>query len=76
METRRRREHAARRDLARRTVDFLCGAPGSSNTTVTTATFRAMLLESDGYVTYNGKRYEIKGKSLGAGVYRVKLEEG
>lgn len=60
---------------ADRTIDFLCSMVGA-NTTVTTKVFRSMLLRSDGYVTYNGKRYEIKGKSLGAGVYRVTLEEG
>jgi hypothetical protein len=56
------------------TIDFLCSMQGA-NTTVPTRVFRSMLLRSDGYVMWKGKRYEIKGKSLGAGVYRVTLED-
>lgn len=69
------RQAEAYKQQAERTIDFLCSSIGA-NTTVTTRTFRTMLLQSDGYVTWNGKRYEIKGKSLGAGVYRVSLEKG
>jgi len=72
--TSRTREAEARKALARKTINFLCSMKGA-NTTVTTATFRSMLLQTDGWVLFNGKRYEIKGKSLGAGVYRVSLEE-
>lgn len=60
---------------AREATDFICGAPGQNHTTVTTRVFRSMLLQSDGQVMWKGKLYDIKGKSLGAGVYRVKLEE-
>ena len=69
------RQKQAHRRAAERTIDFLCSAPLRANTTVTSATFRAMLLKSDGYVTLKGKMYEISGKSLGAGVYRVTLKE-
>lgn len=75
MKTGRQREQERRRQLAERTIDFLTSAPTKANTTVTTATFRQMLLLHDGYVMYRGKRYEVTGKSLGAGVYRVTLKE-
>lgn len=73
-ETAKIRAHRAVIDKANKTIDFLCSAQGA-NTTVTTRVFRQMLLKSDGWIMYNGVRYEIKGKSLGAGVYRVFLEK-
>lgn len=73
--TSRTREAERRRELAEKTIQFLCSAPGTANTTVTTATFRSMLLQSDGWVMWQGKMYDIVGKSLGAGVYRVSLKE-
>lgn len=73
--TNKERQRKAYNRLAQEKIDFLCSHSRQANTTVTTRTFRTMLLQSDGYVMYNGTRYEIKGKSLGAGVYRVSLEE-
>lgn len=41
---------------------------------VRTACYRSMLLHKDGWMMSQGIAYWIRGKSLGAGVYQVKLE--
>lgn len=46
--------------------------PGG-NTTATTAVTRRLLIDTGGQTLANGKLYEIKAKSLGAGVYRLSL---
>jgi hypothetical protein len=71
--TAKQREAAKRRELAEHTMEHLIRGGGSA--TVTTATFRLMLLLNDGYMTWRGKMYEPVGKSLGAGVYRVRAKE-
>lgn len=52
-------------------------APGSSTTmtTMTIAKLRALLLYNGGYIFACGDLWDIKSKSLGAGVYQVWLKK-
>lgn len=47
--------------------------PGQGFTTMTRAELRDTLLATDGQVLVRGNLWEVVGKHLGAGVYRVSL---
>jgi len=48
--------------------------PRIDNTTMTKADLSELLLSTDGLIMTNGRMWDIKSKSLGAGIYRVSLE--
>jgi len=50
-------------------------APDIANMTMTRKDLKELLLESDGWIIACGRTYDIKSKSMGAGVYRVSLEK-
>ena len=58
---------------ADRIVQFLASNP-YGNSTAVTKVVRRILIDTGSYLLARGRRYEIKAKSLGAGVYRVTLE--
>jgi hypothetical protein len=67
-----------RRDLAsesRRLQDALCGFPGVREITADTKATRRLLLDTDGQMTVLGRLWRIEAKSIGAGVYRLRLAE-
>ena len=47
--------------------------PTTAHTTMDRKDLKELLLETDGQVICCGRLYDIKAKSLGAGVYRVTL---
>jgi hypothetical protein len=49
--------------------------PGTAMTTMTTKQFQETLLVTEGSIIARGQLWDIKGESLGAGVYRVTLKE-
>lgn len=59
---------------ASRIADFLVSIPANGNTTTTTKVFKAMLLKYDGCLMSHGYLWDIKGKKMGPGVYRISLE--
>lgn len=71
-----RARHKAKRvhDEMEKALDNLAASPAYAAPTVTTAAYRKMLLDKDGWMMARGEMYDIVGKSLGAGVYRVTLK--
>lgn len=70
------RAQAAQREAraeANRIADCLASMPGS-HTATTTRVVRELMLSTGGQLMVNGYLYEIKAKSLGAGVHRVSLK--
>ena len=49
--------------------------PGVANMTVTRKDLQELLLATDGWAIIRGRMMEIKSKHLGAGVYRVTVED-
>lgn len=62
-------------DKVERTLDYLASSPKHGSTTVERAVYKEMLLSKDGWIMSHGSMYDIKGESLGAGVYKVRLEK-
>ncbi len=56
-------------------INSLVNNPEHAKPTMKTATLREILLYSDGWLTTRGRMMDIKSKSLGAGVYKVWLED-
>lgn len=56
-----------------RALQFLASMP-SGHTTLPTKQLRELLLETGGQVMARGSLYDIKSRSLGAGVYDVSLK--
>lgn len=54
-----------------RIVSFLSGMPGLAHSTMETREYRDLLLRSGGQIMANGHLWDIIGKNLGAGVYKV-----
>jgi len=54
-----------------RVMDFLASMPGLAHSTMETKDYRALLLRCGGQVMLNGRLYDVVGKNLGAGVYKV-----
>ena len=48
--------------------------PKAANTTMDRKDLKELLLSTDGWILSCGRMYNIKSKSLGAGVYRVTLK--
>lgn len=59
---------------ATRAANFLAGLP-TGNTTLSRKDLHSLLLESGGNLMARGYLYDIKNKHLGAGVYKVYLQE-
>jgi hypothetical protein len=57
---------------ASRLLDMLASAP-YMNATVTSAVAKQFLLKTGGRILARGESFDVKAKSLGAGVYRVSL---
>ena len=57
---------------AEHALQFLCSMP-IGHTTLRTKDYRDLMLNTDGSVMARGSLYNIRGKSLGAGVYEVRL---
>lgn len=57
---------------AKRVADFLASSV-TGHTTLLTKDLRSLLLESGGQLLARGRLYNIKTRSLGAGVHRVEL---
>jgi len=49
--------------------------PGLASITVTRKDLQELLLATDGWAIIRGRMMEIKSKHLGAGVYRVTVED-
>jgi hypothetical protein len=49
--------------------------PHCASTTMTRKDLKETLLATDGWVLSCGEIFDIKSKHLGAGVYRISLEE-
>ena len=54
--------------------DSLGGYPGLRKVTATRKAVRELLLSTDAQTLVNGKLWDIRSKSIGAGVYSVWLE--
>lgn len=55
-----------------RQLNFLAGMP-SGHTTMTREDLRTVLMETGGNMLACGRLYDIVGRDIGAGVYRVSL---
>lgn len=53
---------------------FLASAAPNGHTTLARGPLKELLLATDGQMQARGELYTIKPKSLGAGVYDVRLE--
>lgn len=62
-------------DEVERVLDYLASTPVYGNTTVTRAVLRALLLKTDGWIMSHGYQWNIVSKHVGAGIYRVTLEQ-
>lgn len=49
--------------------------PDAARMTVTTKHLRELLLATDSQAVIKGKIWEIKSKSLGAGIYQISVEK-
>jgi len=49
--------------------------PNFANMTITRKELRELLLNTEGYATIQGRKRKIKTNHLGAGVYRVTVED-
>jgi hypothetical protein len=49
--------------------------PDIANMTITGKELKELLLNTDGYAIIQGRMKEIKSKHLGAGVYRITVED-
>ena len=49
--------------------------PNHAHTVMSTKEFRQILKDNDGYILVQGRLWDIVGKSLGAGMYRVTLKK-
>ena len=49
-------------------------APSSATTTMSRKDLKELLLETDGWVMSCGHAWDIKGKQIGAGVWKVLLK--
>ena len=58
---------------ARHAANFLASMP-SGNTTLLTADYRSLQMETGSQLMARGELYNIVGKSLGAGVFFVSLK--
>lgn len=58
-----------------RTIDHLVAFPRDAKPTVGRDTLRSLLLYTEGWVMANGLMYDVRSEHLGAGIYRVWLEE-
>lgn len=56
-------------------LDYLASVPDHGARSVTTDLLKMILLHTHGQMHAFGVIYEIKNKALGAGIYRVWLEE-
>lgn len=56
-----------------RVLNFLAAMPDHGHTTVAHDDLKAILLETGGNMLACGRLYDIVGKPLGAGVYKVTL---
>ena len=56
-------------------LDRLASNPWYADETITKAELKEILLKTDGWIMAQGRLHDIKSKHLGAGVYRVWLEE-
>ena len=56
-----------------KTVSDLCPS-WKTPRTMTTKDFKCLLLQTDGWTFRDGKKAFIKGKHIGAGVYKVYLD--
>lgn len=54
-----------------RVMNFLASMPGLAHSTMKAKDYRALLLKSGSQVMLQGRLYDIVGKNLGAGVYKV-----
>ena len=54
-----------------RVMGFLASMPGLAHTTMKAKDYRALLLKSGAQIMAGGRLWDIVGKSLGAGVYKV-----
>ncbi|CAB4203546.1 hypothetical protein UFOVP1382_158 [uncultured Caudovirales phage] len=68
-----RRKAKAAEAAANAFIDAAARIPDSFSKTMETKDFKALLLTTDGWMMAAGYSYDIVGKSLGAGVYRVSL---
>jgi len=48
--------------------------PHNATTTVTRKQLKEILLATEGWIMACGRCWDVKGKHLGAGVYRISLE--
>lgn len=61
-------------DEASRAANWLASGPRYNNTTLHRADLQSLLFNSGGYLLAQGRQWNIKVESLGAGISRVSLE--
>lgn len=61
------------KSASERALNNLASFPDAAAPAVPTAVYREMLLSTDGWIMAQGYSYDLIGKSLGGGVYRVTL---
>lgn len=59
-----------------RILNYLASVPDYGATSCTTAVLRAIMLHTSGRMMAQGYMYTVTTKNLGAGVYRIWLENG
>lgn len=68
------RQQAIAADVER-ILDHLAAIPATSFATALAPVVRELLLKTDGRLFAIGKQWDIRAKSIGAGVYRITLVE-
>ena len=58
-----------------RTLNFMASAGPYANTTVEKADLKAIMLATGGSIMARGRLWSLKSQALGAGVYRLSLQE-
>lgn len=60
---------------ANRIIDNLVAFPRDARPTVTREVLRNILLGTEGWIMARGLQYDIRSQGIGAGIYRLWLEE-
>ena len=62
-------------DAANKAADNLAAFPGAARPTLRQADLQSLLLHMNGWMTVAGRNLDIKSEHVGAGIYKVWLEE-
>lgn len=67
--------NAKLKEAATRKLEYLASTPRHGLTSATREVVRRVMLDTDGVMMAHGKLWDIKAKSLGAGIYQLSLKE-